>query len=70
MKGTGDYEAQIERRRRGRHHEEGVLDGHEEEDPQCEDARHPMESGHVESVAYCPGQEEGLGLEAEKPLGR
>lgn len=70
MKGTSDYEPQIKWRRRRRHHAECVLDGHEEQDPQCEDAGHPVESGHVENVVNRPCQEERLGLQVKKLLGR
>ena len=57
MEGACGDEAKVEGRRRRWHHEKRVLHGHEEEKPQCEQARHPMVRHHVDSVSHGPFHE-------------
>jgi len=54
-------EAQVERRRRRRNHEKRVLHAHEEKESQCEQTRHPMVRGHVDSIGHGPFHERGVG---------
>lgn len=60
MEGARGDEADIEGRRGGRHHSERVLHAHEEQEPQCEEARHPVVSGDVDGVMHRPRHERGL----------
>lgn len=62
MEGLRGDETQIERRRRGRDHEERVLHRHEEEEAEAEQARNPMVRGDVDRVGDGPFHEGGLSV--------